>query len=55
MHGVDDRDQTLRDGIAPHNTAKDVDKNARHFWVAGDELKGLLDGLGCCTTTDIYD
>jgi hypothetical protein len=55
VHALDDRDEALRNRVAPHDAAKDVDKDGRHLGVARNKRKGLLDGLGCSATTDIYN
>ena len=55
VHGLNDGNQTLGDGIASHDTTKDVDEDGGDLGVAGDEVKGLLDGLGAGSTTDVEE
>jgi len=52
---LDSVDQTGGDGVAPYDTTKDVDEDGSHLLVAGDELKGLLDGGGGGTSTDVEE
>jgi hypothetical protein len=53
VHALDHRNEALRNRVAPHDAAEDIDEDGRHFGVARDERKGLLDGLRCGSTADI--
>ena len=50
---LDDLYQALGNGITANDTTKDVDKDGSDLGVAGDEIKGALDGLRSGTTADI--
>lgn len=52
---LDSVDQTVSNGVAADDTAKDVDENGSDLGVAGDELESLLDGGGGSTTTDVEE
>lgn len=54
-HLLHDVDQTLRDGIAPHDTAEDVDKDGRDLGVAGDQLERGLDRGRSRATADVEE
>lgn len=48
-------DETVGNEIAADDTAEDVDEDGGDLGVAGDELEGLLNGLGGSTTTDVEE
>lgn len=52
LHGLD---EAGGDVVAADNTAKDVDKDGSDLGVAGDELKGLLDGSRGSTATNVQE
>ena len=55
VHALHDTDQTLSNGIAPDNASEDVDEDGSHLRVASDQVKRLLDRLGCGATSDVEE
>lgn len=55
VEGLDGADQASGDGVTADDTTKDVDEDGADLGVAGDELKGLSDGGGSGTTTDVEE
>lgn len=53
VHLLNNIDQTLRDGITPHDTAENVDKDGSDFGIRSDELESTLDGFRCGTSTNV--
>lgn len=52
---LDRVDETVGDGVAADDTTENVDKDGGNLGVAGDELKGLPNGRGGSTTTDVKE
>jgi hypothetical protein len=55
VHLLNDLDQTLGDGVASDDTTEDVDKDGSDLGVAGDEVKGLANSLGCGTASNVQE
>ena len=45
IHTLHHTNQPLGDSIAPYDPPEDIYEDGCNFWVRGDEIKGLLDGL----------
>jgi hypothetical protein len=55
VHALNNRDETLGNGIATHDTTEDVDKDGSDLGVAGDEVERLPDGLGGSTAANVQE
>ena len=55
VHTLHHANQSLRNSVAPHNPSKDIHKNGCDFRVRGDEVEGLLDGLGGGAAADVEE
>ena len=55
IHALDNRYQSLGNGVASYDTAKDIDEDGCDFGIAGDEVKGLFDSLWSGSTADIKE
>ena len=55
IHALHHANQTLRNGIAPHDPPKDIHEYGCDFRVRGDEVKGLLDGLRGSAPTHVKE
>lgn len=54
-HALDNLNKTLGDGVATNDTTEDVDEDGSDLGVAGDEIKGLLNGLRGGSTSDVQE
>ena len=55
IHLLHDVDQPLCNRVASHDTAEDVDKDRRHFRIARDQIKSVLDCLRSGTSTNVEE
>lgn len=55
VEGLDGLDQAGSNVVATDDTTEDVDEDGSDLGVAGNELKGLLDGGGGSTTTNVEE
>jgi hypothetical protein len=55
VHLLDNLDETLRNGVASHDTTEDIDKDGSDLGVACDKIECLSNSLGCGTATDVQE
>ena len=53
VHGFDDGDESLSDGITSDDTSEDVDEDGGDLGISGDEGKCLLDRFCRCSSTNV--